>query len=304
MRYITFDGAANSMTIRCLLLVLLASTASGQSREPGAPQIVDVPSGNLHLKAYFWKPAGPGPFPAVLFNHGSGGQDAAHTAGMPITEAAERLAPLFLKHGYAFLYLFRRGQGLSTDQAPFMQDLLQREEAAKGKDARQHLQFVLLTTEQLSDAMAGLSFLKHAPGIDAGRIAIAGHSFGGQLTLLAAEHDKRIRATFTFAAAAGSWNRSPELRKRLLTAMRSTSAPIMLIHASNDYDTSAGHALADELERLHKTHQLRIYPAVGKTSEDGHNFLYEAMPVWENDVFRFLDAQVKAGGGIETRCVR
>ncbi len=30
-----------------------------------------------------------------------------------------------------FLYLFRRGQGLSADQAPFMQDLLQREEAAK-----------------------------------------------------------------------------------------------------------------------------------------------------------------------------
>src|SRR5213592_711554 len=88
-----------------------------------AGQTVVVPSGNLRLKAFLWKPNGPGPFPAVLFCHGSGGPDATHTAGLPMTEAAEKLAPLFLKHGYAFLYLFRRGQGLSTDQGPFMQDI-------------------------------------------------------------------------------------------------------------------------------------------------------------------------------------
>ena len=123
----------------CLVAVLVAAVAVAEPSQLTAPQTVEIPSGNLHLKAYLWKPAGSGPFPAVLFNHGSGGADAAHTAGMPITEAAERLAPLFLKHGYAFLYLFRRGQGLSADQAPFLQDLLQREEVARGKEARQHL---------------------------------------------------------------------------------------------------------------------------------------------------------------------
>ena len=80
------------------------------------PDTVVLPSGKLRLKAFLWKPAGPGPFPAVLFCHGSGGTDADHTAGIPITEAAEKLAPPFLKQGYAFLYLFRRGQGLSADQ--------------------------------------------------------------------------------------------------------------------------------------------------------------------------------------------
>src|SRR6267142_3660477 len=93
------------------LVSLLASTpvpvAFGQiSQQSIAPQIIEVHSGNLRLKAFLWKPAGPGPFPAVLFNHGSGGADPAHTAGLPITEAAEKLAPLFVKHGYAFLYLF------------------------------------------------------------------------------------------------------------------------------------------------------------------------------------------------------
>ena len=53
--------------------------------------------------------------------------------------------------------------------------------------------------------------------------------------------------------------------------------------------TVPGRALADELARLHKPCMLKIYPAVGQTSEDGHNMLYEAMPYWEDDVFKFLD---------------
>ena len=86
----------------CVLVLLLSNTADAQSSSPSipppsSPQIVEVPSGTLHLRAYFWKPAGPGPFPAVLFNHGSGAADAQHTAGQTMAEAAETLAPLFLK---------------------------------------------------------------------------------------------------------------------------------------------------------------------------------------------------------------
>ena len=282
------------MKVRTLaFLFALASTALAVGQQsPIAPETVVVPSGKLRLKAFLWKPTGPGPFPAVLFCHGSGDADSNHTAGLPITEAAERLAPLFLKHGYAFLYLFRRGQGPSADQGPFMQDILQHEETTKGKEARQHLQFVLATTDHLDDVMSGLSFLKATPVIDPKRVAIAGHSFGGQLTLLATERDNSLRAAVAFAAAANSWERSSELRERLLTAVNKATAPIMLIHAANDYSTAPGYALAGELERLHKPHLLKVYPPVGRTSEDGHNFLYLASPRWEHDVFEFLDEHV------------
>jgi len=275
-------------------LFVLTSTALAVDQKASiAHETVVVPSGELRLKAFLWEPSGSGPFPAVLFCHGSGGADADHTAGLPITEGAERLAPLFLRHGYAFLYLFRRGQGPSADQGPFMQDILQREEAAKGKEAREHLQFALVTTDHLDDVMAGLSFLKAAPAIDAKRIAIVGHSFGAQLTLLAAERDSTVRAAVTFAAAANSWEHSPELRDRLLAAAHKAKASIVLIQAGNDYSTAPSYALAHELERMHKPHLLKIYPPVGRTSEDGHNFLYLAIPQWEHDVFRFLDEQVK-----------
>jgi len=275
------------------LFVLTSAALATDRQVPIAAETVIVSSGKLRLKAFIWKPGGPGPFPAVLFCHGSGGADPDHTAGLPITEAAEKLAPLFLRHGYAFMYLFRRGQGLSADQGPFMQDILQHEETAKGKEARQHLQVVLVATDHLDDVMAGLSFLETTSAIDAKRIAIAGHSFGGQLALLAAERDNTLRAAVTFAAAANSWERSSELRQRLLNAANKATTPIMLIHAANDYSTVPGYALASELKRLHKLHLLKIYPSVCRTSEDGHNLVYLAMPQWEHDVFGFLDEHVK-----------
>jgi carboxymethylenebutenolidase len=280
-------------TFRCFVFAsLLMGISFAQAPPPGPPQAVEIQSGNLRLRAVLWRPMGGGPFAAVLFNHGSGGPSAPQTAGMPITEAAQRLAPLFIRHGYAFLYPFRRGHGPSADQGPFIQDLLQREEATKGKEARQHLQFILLTTDYLQDVLAALAFLKSVPGIDSHRIVIAGHSFGGQLTLLAAERDKTVRAALAFGAAAAAWSGSAELRERLLTAVRKATAPIMLVQAENDYSTAPSRALGDELKRLDKPHLVKIYPSVGQSSDDGHNIVYGAIPQWEEDVFKFLDQYV------------
>src|SRR5258708_14755 len=186
------------------LALLLSGVAVAQSSPSISPETVVVPSGTLRLKGFLWRPAGTSRFPVVLFVHGSGSTDAAHTADLAITDAAAILAPVFIKHGYAFLYLFRRGQGLSADQAPFMQDFLRGEKAAGGDEARKRWQFALLTTDQLDDVRAGVSFLKKLPAVDPNRIVVAGPSFGGQLTLLAAERDSPLRAAVTFGAAAAS----------------------------------------------------------------------------------------------------
>src|SRR5437016_1677694 len=254
------------------LAVALAQTVS-PSAPPAAPQIADVRSGELHLKGYFWKPVGPGPFPAILFNHGSGADDPQHTAGRTMAEAASDLAPVFLKHGYAFFYLCRRGQGLSADQGPYTQGLMKQAEA-KGADARKQLHYQLITGSQLDDALAGLAFLKTAPGVDPKRIAIVGHSFGGMLTLLSGDHDGTIRAEVAFAAGANSWHASQELRDRTLATVGKTAAPIMLVYAANDFDTTPGKDISAELDRLHKSHLLKIYPPIGKTPNDGHSLLY------------------------------
>jgi dienelactone hydrolase len=141
--------------------------------------------------------------------------------------------------------------------------------------------------------VAALAFLRTRPEIDSHRVVVSGHSFGGQLTLLAAERDSTVRAAVTFAAAAESWERSPELRERLLTAVGKATAPILFIQAGNDYSTAASRDLARELERLQKPYIAKIYPPVGKSAEDGHNLIYTDISLWEDDVFKFLDEGLK-----------
>jgi dienelactone hydrolase len=283
--------------MKALLSLVLAGlssvTASSQSSGTIAPRTVEIASDTLRLKAFLWKPAGPGPFPAVVFNHGRSSSPQQHTNKLTITEAAQILGPVFVKHGYVFLYLFRRGEGLSADQGKFIGDILQREEAAQGKEARKHLQFVLMTTDHLDDAIAGLSFLKNLPEVDARRVAVAGHSFGGQLTLLEAERDPAIRAAVTFGAAANSWDGSAELRARALAAVAKITVPVLLIHAANDYSVTPGKSMANEFARLSKPYEFKLYPPVGQTSSDGHNFLYTEVALWEDDVFKFLDQKVR-----------
>lgn len=165
--------------------------------------------------------------------------------------------------------------------------------AAHGQEARNELQLQLLENRERSDALAGLVFLRALPEVDARVVAVIGHSFGGSLTVLLAERDPTLRAAVVFSGAGYSWDRSPQLRRRLLSAVSRTAAPIFFIHAANDYSTSAGKELDAELRRLGKPHQLQIYPAVGRTAEEGHGFLYLGVSSWESDVFSFLDKHLR-----------
>jgi carboxymethylenebutenolidase len=267
---------------------LLLGSLRGATAQPVssvAAERVTVPSGTARLTGLLWKPTGTKPFPAVLFNHGGRTNDL---------QRAEILGPIFAKHGYAFLYLFRRGYGLSADQGEYMWDVLDREEEARGEGARKRLQFTLLTTDHLDDATAGLKFVKRLPGVDARRIAVAGHSFGGVLALLSAERDKDVRAAVTFGAAAQQWDGSPDLQQRMLAAARNLETPLFVTHAANDYSIAPGQTLSAELTRLKRPHELKIYPAVGETPRDGHQAVYTDITTWEADVFRFLDASLRS----------
>ena len=279
-----------------LLTVAIAISNAGlaQVAEPRQQNTVEILSGRLHLKGSLWRPAGRGPFPAVVFNHSR--SDTARMnqvqLGLTLEQVAQVLGPVFVKHGFVFLCPFRRGEGPSADQGQFIGDLLQREEAAKGLDARRRLQLALMTTDHLQDALAGLSFLKSLSYVDARRVAVTGHSFGGQLTLLEASRDRSVRAAVTFGAAAASWDGSPELRDRMIQALHALSAPVMLIQAANDYSLSPSNAMESELSRWSKPHVRKIYSAYGDTPAHGHNFLYFDIARWEQDVFAFLEANV------------
>ena len=47
---------------------------------------------------------------------------------------------------------------------------------------------------------------------------------------------------------------------------------------SPDFDTAPGKDISAKLDRLRKSHLLKIYPAIGEISDDGHDLLYLASP--------------------------
>jgi len=276
---------ASALALGFVLAVLGTIPAAGQ--DPQLPDTVAIQSGGLILRALLWTPRGPGPFPAVLFNHGSYGSTDTVTTSEPAA-----LGRVFARHGYAFLFLFRRGVGLSAGQGAPEGDLMDRAFVAHGLEGRNGVQLELLETEALNEALAGVAFLRARPQVDAHRVAVVGHSFGGALSLLLAAHDTTLRAAVVFGAAAASWVRSPELQRRLLAAVRQTG-PVFLLHAANDYSTAPGKALAAELQRVGRPGRLMIYPPVGRTAREGHNLVYLKVPMWEAEVFSFLDEHVR-----------
>jgi len=273
--------------------VLAFTLAAARGQAPGGPEIVVVHNGSVALHAMLWRPQGRGPFPAILLNHGSGRSPEELKRLGPYERNAERLGPVFARHGYAFLYLFRRGVGLSADQGASAVDLMNIESSAHGQQARNALQLQLLEDREMADARSGLQFLRALPYVDAGDVAIIGDSFGGSLTVLLAEREPNLRAVVVFSGSGYSFDRSPELRARLQTAVDKIEAPIFFIHAENDYSLSLGKTLDARRELIGKPHRLRIYPPIGDTPDDGHAFLYLGMNTWEPDVFAFLDEHMR-----------
>jgi dienelactone hydrolase len=276
-----------------LWTVLAAALAvSAESQVPGGADTVVIQSGALTLRGLLWRPHGRGPFPAVLFNHGSGHATGADASGRHDQRHPDILGPVFAKHGYVLLYLFRRGDGLSRGQGVPAGDRMDSAFVAHGQDARNELQLRLLETDELSDALAGLAFLRTRPEVDPRRVAVCGVSFGGSLTVLVAERDSALRAVVVFAAAGYSWDRSPPLRARLTAAVGRIAVPAFFIHAANDYSVASGQALDAERARLGKPHRVKIYPPLGRTADEGHDFVDLGVAMWEPDVFAFLDDHV------------
>jgi carboxymethylenebutenolidase len=274
-----------------LVLTLTAATAWGQTS--GAPETVLIHSGSATLHAMLWRPPGRGPFPGILLNHGSGRTPEDLKRLGPYEQNAEKLGPVFARHGYVFLYLFRRGVGLSTDQGANAVDLMNSESAAHGQEARNALQMKLLENREMDDALSSLKFLRALSYVDAKDVAVVGHSFGGSLTVLMAEREANLRAVVVFSGAGYSFDRSPELRARLLAAIDHVAAPIFFIHAENDYSLSSGKVLDARREQIGRPHRLKIYPPIGHTVDDGHDFLHLGVNIWEPDVFSFLDENMQ-----------
>jgi dienelactone hydrolase len=147
------------------------------------------------------------------------------------------------------------------------------ESTTRGQEARNALHLQLLENKEMDDPLSGLKLLRALPYVDARNVAAIGHSFGGSLTVLLAEREPNLRAVVVFSGAGYSFDRSPDLRARLLAAIDHVAAPVFFIHSEN-YSLSSGTVLDTRCEHIGKSHRLKIYPPIGHTVDDGHDFLH------------------------------
>src|SRR5271166_2746631 len=257
-----------------LLVIFVKCILIAQSR----PEEVVFPGGGRELHGFLWKPEGDGPFPAIVWNHGS--------EKLPGSQPA--LASFYTAHSYVFFVPHRRGQGRSPGD--WIQD--QVAQAPPGERARR---MVELQQAEVDDVVAALNYLRSRPFVDSARIAVSGCSYGGIETLLTGERDLGVKALVPFAPGAMSWDQNVPLQDRLIRAVDLAKAPVLLIQAKNDYSLGPIQALSKEANKKHKDFQSKIYPAFGSSHQDGHwGFCSTATDIWGDDVLAFLEVQMKA----------
>ena len=254
---------------------------------PADAQLVDFRARDgAELHGYFYLPAGrgPGPFPAVLWNHGS----ERFPGWQP------ELAAFYTANGFAFFIPHRRGQGQSSAAGPYIVDRQPSRLAIFATGASAGRKIIALHEEANHDVEAALAWLKARPDIDPGRIVMSGVSFGGIQTLLAAEKGLGVRAFAAFAPGAMSWRWVTGLDARLEAAVQHAQAPVLIVQAHNDYNLGPSQTLGPLLEKAGKGRAV-VFPAFGTTEQEGHGGFAsraEGTAVWGATVLAFFRGAV------------
>jgi carboxymethylenebutenolidase len=248
-------------------------------------------NGDLNLEAYFYKPEGTGPFPLIIYNHGS-------RAGSEHEEIPFRfIAAILVPQGYAVLVPERRGYGKSDGQT-FSDEV--------GCDISDRM--MQRFREEASDMLAGLDYLKRGGAsassgrftptptimpVDFRRVALMGWSHGGVVSLLAASERHEFVALVDQAGGALTWNRSPTLQRELPAAARKIKIPALCMDAENDATTNAAKTVGEAIKNSGEWEQTIIYPPFTPTSNPsnvapGHLIFAQGVSIWQNDLLAFL----------------
>lgn len=245
------------------------------------PDRVNFPSGARTLTGYLYRPAGKGPFPCVVDNHGS--QLPPGTADLSHPQTAAFFGTL----GCAYLFPHRAGYGDSPG-TPLAGDVT----APRGT-AEHDAQMAARLRRENDDVIAALDFAAARPDLDAGRMVAMGSSLGGIHTLLALARDRRWRCGLDFSGGASQWKAHPVIREMLLEAARTLTAPVFLIQPENDFNIAPTEEIAALLGERGHPHDAAIFPAWGTDGAEAHRFCAAGQQIWGPRVAAFLERHLR-----------
>lgn len=217
-RLLTTVGLRFANPTYALPLALLLCLPSAHAAEQISIPAAGISSSPEPLVAYLYKPATPGPHPAIVMLHGCGGMyDNKGAIGARQNSWGEYA----LEHGYAALVL-----------DSFTSRGLKEVCTVKYGDR------TIKESERVSDAYAALTWLRQQGDIDAKRIAVLGWSHGGGVTL-----DTITRKPKTFSAegfkAAVSFYPGCTARNKRADGLHPYAPLLLLIGESDDWTPAA-----------------------------------------------------------------
>ena len=254
---------AASAFVASALSISISSSVMAQQRLFNKQRVTYTNDG-LTLVGYIYKPDGAGPFPTVVWNHGS---EPKPGDGPQF----DSVAAIFVPAGYVVVAPMRRGH--SDSQGTYIQDSIRATNLRSGQAAAERLMVELMGSQQLSDQLAGLQYAKTLAFVDTNKLVVAGCSYGGIETLLAAERGAGFKAALSISPAALSWQGHEVLQHRLIDAVRRIDIPVLLIQPPKDASLEPARVLGAEAKKAGKTSfTAKVYPATMPDSQQVHCF--------------------------------
>lgn len=193
--------------LRCAVLLASFCVVStfGQAKESpfwyrsSVPVTVDGETVRLDMRIY--KPMGDGPFPTLVFNHGSTGY-GTDTRRFKQAVDAPAVAAFFMQRGWAVVMPARRGRADSEGQYD------------EGFSFIRALGYSCISSTSLAgadralrDVEAAMTAVLDMPFVDKERVAMGGASRGGALSVAyAGAHPEQVKAVVNFV---GGWLGQP-----------------------------------------------------------------------------------------------
>ena len=184
--------------IRVLVALAVSLTASAAAAQQIEMVPVTVDGQTVRLATRIYKPAGDGPAPTLVFNHGSTGNGtSAEIAVRPID--FRELAEFFVERGWAVVMPARRGRGGS--EGVYHEGFERESLSGYACDPA----FSLPGADRaLGDIEAAMDVIRAMPFVDRTRVVIGGQSRGGILSVAyAGRRGEQVKGVINFV---GGWN--------------------------------------------------------------------------------------------------
>lgn len=234
-------------------------------------------SSNINLEATLYKPEGEGPFPTVIFNHGSTGPNVIpedHTIN------PWGFGEYLVNKNIALLIPMRRGRGQSEGS-------YKERYTCDPKGIEEGLDYAMQSLD------ASYDYLLNQPWVDKEKVLLTGNSRGGILSLAyASEHPDAFSGVINFS---GGWvddscnNNNTSMNIPIFENAGSTfKAPALFIYGRSDsyYSDTTIESFARSYEQSGGNVDFKFYQ-LGK-NVSGHDVFYKYGHLWSYVVDQYL----------------